>query len=118
MSDAALSEQPRVRTKRNLSRQALSGLATVGRGILYVILIAIFLIPFLWMIFGSLRPQDEIFKYVYPVQWHTLVPVEWTLENFQEVLGLSEAAQKIGLNFGPPLRNSFIVSSAVVLSFP
>ena len=116
MSDAALTGRPHVRTKQRLSRRILSGLASAGRGTLYVVLILIFIVPFLWMIFGSLRPQDEIFKYVYPVQWHTLVPVEWTLENFQEVLGLSETARQIGLNFGPTLRNSFIVSSAVVLS--
>jgi ABC-type glycerol-3-phosphate transport system permease component len=116
MSDAALSGQTDGRMKRSAGRSILSRLAPVGRGLLYLALIVLFSTPFLWMIFGSLRPQAEIFRYVYPLQWHTFVPVEWTLQNFKEVLGLSEAARQIGLNFGPPLRNSFLVSSAVVLS--
>lgn len=114
MGDMTLGEGVRVRTQRSPRQRFLATLAAIGRGILYLALIAIFITPFLWMIFGSLRPQEEIFKYVFPIQWNTFIPVEWTLDNFLDVLGLTEAGRIEGLNFGLALRNSFVVSTGVV----
>jgi ABC-type glycerol-3-phosphate transport system permease component len=91
------------------------GFGFVLRAVLYVILTLIFLIPFVWMLFGSLRDQQEIFEYLYPLSWHTFFPVQWTLSHYGDILGLSEAGQRAGLNFGRNLMNSFIVSAAVVI---
>jgi ABC-type glycerol-3-phosphate transport system permease component len=87
----------------------------VLRGVLYVLLSLIFLIPFIWMIFGSLREEHEIFQYLYPLNWHTFFPVNWTLNHYLDILGLSEAGRRAGLNFGRNLANSFFVSAAVVV---
>ncbi len=88
----------------------------LGRTIIYALLCLIFLIPFAWMIFGSLRAESEIFQYLYPLSWKTFFPIDWTLEHYRDVLGLSDAGKMAGLNFGRNLANSFIVSTAVVIS--
>ena len=86
------------------------------RWIGYIILIVIFTMPFIWMIFGSLRLENEIFANLFPFSWRTFIPIEWTLSNYKDVLGISEVGQQYGLNFGRNLLNSFFVSSAVVAS--
>jgi ABC-type glycerol-3-phosphate transport system permease component len=68
------------------------------------------------MIFGSLRIESEIFKYLYPLNWHTFFPVEWTLDHYRDIFGISEMGKLSGLNFGRNLANTFLVSAAVVIS--
>ena len=84
--------------------------------ILYVLLVLIFIIPFMWMIFGSLRPEAEIFAHLYPFNWNTIFPKEFTLIHFLDIFGISEDGQKFGLQFHRFLFNSFLVSIAVVIS--
>jgi ABC-type glycerol-3-phosphate transport system permease component len=86
------------------------------RWIIYIVLALIFLLPFIWMAFGSLRAEREIFANLYPFSWRTFVPIEWTLDNYLDVLGLSAEGQRFGFNFGRNLLNSFFVSAAVVTS--
>jgi multiple sugar transport system permease protein/putative chitobiose transport system permease protein len=90
--------------------------STILRWIVYLALVAIFLTPFIWMTLGSLRLEREIFANLFPFSWRTFVPIEWTLDNYLDVLGLSEAGQRFGFDFGRNLLNSFIVSVAVVAS--
>ncbi len=92
------------------------GGAKVLRAVLYVVLTLIFLVPFIWMIFGSLRDESEIFQYLYPLSWRTFFPIHWTLDHYQTVLGLNDEGKRFGLNFGRNLLNSFIVSAGVVIS--
>jgi ABC-type glycerol-3-phosphate transport system permease component len=92
------------------------GGAKVLRAVLYVVLTLIFLVPFIWMIFGSLRDESEIFQYLYPLSWKTFFPIHWTLDHYLTVLGLNEEGKRFGLNFGRNLLNSFIVSAGVVIS--
>ena len=54
--------------------------------------------------------RREIFQYLYPLGWHTFFPIEWTLEHYADIFGISAAGQRAGLNFGRNLMNSFIVS--------
>ncbi len=91
------------------------GALTVLRWVLYAVLTLIFLIPFIWMIFGSLRAESEIFQYLYPLSWHTFFPIQWTLQHYQDILGISPEGQRFGLNFGRNLFNSAFVSVGVVL---
>jgi ABC-type glycerol-3-phosphate transport system permease component len=96
-------------TIRNIALTAL-------RAALYIVISLIFLIPFIWMFFGSLRAEREIFQNLYPFGWNTFFPIDWTLDHYLDVLGLSEAGRRAGLNFGRNLFNSFFVSAAVVIS--
>ena len=104
------------RTEGEAAEQVRRGGIAVLRFVFYVVISLIFLIPFIWMIFGSLRRETEIFQYLFPLQWHTFFPIEWTLEHYRDIFGLSEAGQRSGLNFGRNLMNSFIVSTGVVIS--
>ncbi len=83
--------------------------------VLYIIISLIFLIPFIWMIFGSVREESEIFKYLYPFGWHTFFPIHWTLTHYLDVLGLTPAGKLADLHFGLNIFNSFFVSTAVVV---
>ena len=85
------------------------------RGILFAIISLIFLVPFIWMFFGGLRDEKEIFQYLYPLSWKTFFPVHWTLQHYLDILGISPEGKRFGLNFGRNLFNSFFVSAAVVV---
>src|ERR1043166_4207067 len=54
----------------------------VGRYLVYAIVVFVFLMPFVWMFLGSVRDESEIHGYMFPLSWHTFVPVNWTLQNF------------------------------------
>lgn len=84
--------------------------------ILYLILVLIFTVPFLWMFFGSLRNESEIFANLYPFSIFTILPIEWTLKNYLDIFGISEEGQQFGLFFQRFLFNSFLVSVLVVVS--
>lgn len=97
------------------ARRALEIVGGVLRALLYVVICVIFLVPFAWMIFGSLRAEREIFAYLTPFSWRTFIPIDWTLDSYLTILGLNETGRASGYNFGRNLMNSFIVSTAVVL---
>ena len=101
-----------VQSQRSVEELLRRGGIAVLRVVLYAILILVFLIPFIWMMFGSVRRESEIFQYLYPFGWHTFFPIEWTLEHYRDILGLSDAGRRSGLNFGRNLANTLIVSTA------
>ncbi|WP_197679917.1 carbohydrate ABC transporter permease [Microlunatus soli] len=87
------------RTQRRLLTVLLTALA---------VLVAIgFLLPVIWMLFGSLRPGNEVIEQIRPLGWHTLFPTEWTLDNY---LQLFESLQ-----FGRNLINSLLVAFVSVV---
>ncbi len=92
----------------------MKGMGKLVEYLLYAIISLVFLIPFVWMMLGSLRNETEIFQYLYPFGWRTVVPVEWTLKNFLDILGLSPEGKAFGLNFQRYLFNSAFVSFGVV----
>lgn len=91
-----------------------SALATVGRYAAYAALFVIFLGPFIWMFTGSVRREAEIHAYMFPFSWHTIWPVQWTLQNFADIFGVSDAGKQAQLNFQRGLFNSALVATAVV----
>jgi len=100
-------KQKKVLSTKNVRRTGSS----ILRWIIYLALAWLFLMPFIWMILGSLRLEREIFANLYPFSWRTFVPIEWTLDNYLDVLGLSAEGQRFGFNFGRNLLNSFIIST-------
>jgi ABC-type glycerol-3-phosphate transport system permease component len=97
-------------------KKARKASSTLFRWVAYLVLMVIFLTPFVWMILGSLRLEKEIFANLFPFTWRTFVPIEWTISNYLDVLGLSEDGRRYGFDFGRNLLNSFLVSAAVVTS--
>ena len=74
----------------------------------------LFLIPFIWMLFGSFRPDSEIISSVKPFSIHTFWPNKWTLKNYADILGITLTGKMLGLNAARNLLNSGIVSFSVV----
>ncbi|MGC0274640.1 carbohydrate ABC transporter permease [Pseudactinotalea sp. Z1739] len=47
---------------------------------------AIFILPGLWLVVGSVRPGSEIFSSVSPLSWRILVPSSVSLDNYVDLL--------------------------------
>jgi putative chitobiose transport system permease protein len=45
-----------------------------------------FLLPLWWVVVSALRPQRDIFRYLSPLSPEVLVPTEYTLDNFRNLL--------------------------------
>ena len=105
--------RPTVRSQRVLLNRAAE---LVFRCLIYFLIAVLFLGPFLWMFFGSVRKESEIHGMMFPFGWHTIVPVEWTLENFRDIFGLSEEGRRGGLQFQRGMWNSGLIATAVVAS--
>jgi multiple sugar transport system permease protein len=88
----------------------------VLRYALYVVITVVFLLPFIWMFTGSVRAESEIHGMMFPFNWHTIVPVQWTLQSYLDIFGISEAGAKGGLRFQLGLMNSGLIAVAVVCS--
>jgi ABC-type glycerol-3-phosphate transport system permease component len=88
----------------------------VLRVLLYLAICVIFLMPFAWMLLGSLRAENEIFQYLTPFSIRTFIPIQWTLDSYRTILGLNDIGKATGYNFGQNMLNSLIVSAAVVIS--
>ena len=51
-----------------------------------IALAAFFLLPYLWLVSGSLRTQQELFENIFPLSLWTFIPRQWTLANFEALL--------------------------------
>jgi multiple sugar transport system permease protein len=80
-----------------------------ARYTLMLVLAAFFLLPYVWMMSGSLRTQSEIFANIYPLTLWTFVPREPTLDNFRLLLNLQP------LPFTHYIFNSLFVSVTVTV---
>lgn len=87
----------------------------LGQLAAYIILSTIFVIPFIWIILGSVRAENEILKFLSPLSLRTFIPIQWSLESWVTVMGWNAAGQAAGYNFGRNIFNSFFVSMAVVI---
>ena len=74
--------------------------------LLAVVVAVAFLLPVIWMLLGSLRPGNEVIEQIQPLGWNTLVPSEWTLDNYVQLF------QSLG--FGQNMINSLLVAFASV----
>ena len=69
-----------------LARRTRSDRRSVVLTIVAVVVAALFILPALWLLTGSVRPSTEIFSTLSPVSWRTLVPSEVSLENYVTLL--------------------------------
>jgi multiple sugar transport system permease protein/putative chitobiose transport system permease protein len=70
------------------------------RGVGIAIIILIFIIPYLWLVGSAFKPRDEIFRNIYPFSWKTFIPVNPTLQNFQNLFAETDFARSIFLSLG------------------
>ena len=80
-------------TKTPLEKAVLDVVLTV------IAFIAIF--PLLYIILASFRTNKEIFEYALPFTWKTLIPQNWTMNNYVAIF--SE------MGYGTALKNTLIV---------
>lgn len=72
------------------------------RALLIVIPVSLlFIAPLLWALISSIRPGQDIFRYLSPLSWQTFFPADITASNYIEVLSSS---------FSIALLNSVIVA--------
>jgi multiple sugar transport system permease protein len=88
----------------------------VLRYLIYLVIVVVFLVPFIWMFTGSVRNEAEIHGEMFPFNWHTIVPIQWTLQSYLDIFGISEEGAKGGLRFQRGLMNSGLIAVAVVAS--
>jgi multiple sugar transport system permease protein len=67
----------------------------------------LFVFPYVWMFAASFRPVQEIFQYMYPLSWKSIVPLHPTLGNYRALFATEP--------FGRYVFNSLLVASAVTV---
>lgn len=83
--------------------------ATFSHTLLYCVFVMISIIalfPIFYIILASFRSDAEIFKYALPFSVKTIVPVDWTFDNYRIIF--------TEFKFGTPLLNTFIVVGILV----
>ena len=71
-------------------------------GVILVVILAVFLLPYAWVIASSFKPQSAIFSDLSPLSWRTFVPLHPTFDNIATLFRERGA--------GRALLNSAIVS--------
>ena len=71
-----------------------------------VIFVIIALFPILYPLMSSFRTDQEIFQYTAPFNLHTLIPVDWTMENYISLFR--------DHGFGQYIKNTLIVVGITV----
>lgn len=66
-----------------MNRQLKKKTSTTALYIVLAILAVVALFPLVYIILASFRTDEEIFRYALPFSINTLVPVEWTFENYK-----------------------------------
>lgn len=82
--------------------------ALLEQTVIYALLIlvaAIMLLPLLWAIAASFTPNEKVFRYAYPFSWRAFLPVDFTLQAYQNLFARG---------FSRSLINTFILGTAVV----
>lgn len=103
-------------------------LLRTARYVLMSALAAFFLLPYVWMVSGSLRTQAEIFANIYPLTLWTFVPREPTLGNFAALMNLqplpfyryifNSLFVAVTVTFFSLIVNSFAAYAFARLEFP
>lgn len=81
----------------------------MSHAVLYTVLSVIAVIalfPIVYVLLASFRTDYEIFNYALPFSKHTIIPVEWTMANYQEIFDKFQ--------FATPLKNTFAVVGVLV----
>ncbi len=84
LKSASAIDTPHVQPRAHWSKWLVMGI----RYGLLIIAAIFFIMPFVWMLLASLKPEGEIFQYIYPLGLKTFIPQTWTLENFSQLLNM------------------------------
>jgi multiple sugar transport system permease protein len=73
----------------------------------HLLLVAIVVFPLIFALVSSLRPLDDIFRYVSPITWKTFVPIHPTFDAYINLFALR--------GYGHVLLNTFFIALTTVL---
>lgn len=93
-----------IRTRPDRKRSSAG--ITIIRFLGLLILVVVFMGPYVWMISSAFKPREEIFLYLNPVSWRTFIPLNPTLSNIQELW--------VELEFWRPILNSLGIALTTV----
>lgn len=79
----------------------------VWSGVVLALVLAIFALPYLWIVSSGFKFQTDIFKDMSPVSWRTFLPTGAVMDNFVELF-----AEK---GVGRALANSLLVAAVEVI---
>ena len=74
--------------------------------ILLILGVIIVVVPLMWAFAASFSPNHKVFEYAYPFSWRALVPVDFTLEAYDNLFERG---------FGRAVGNSFFLAIATVI---
>ena len=66
-----------------MNKQMKKKASTIALYAVLIILAVVALFPLIYIILASFRTDEEIFRYALPFSINTLIPVEWTFENYK-----------------------------------
>jgi multiple sugar transport system permease protein len=111
-----------------LARARPGWAAQTSRYVILLFLALFFLVPFLWMFLASLKPQEEIFRYIFPLSWKTFIPQQWTVENYRRLMTLepfpftryigNSLLVGLSVTFGSLVVNAMAAYAFAKLRFP
>jgi len=73
--------------------------------LLVLVAVAITIVPVIWVLVSSVRPNEAIFANTVPVSLETFAPTPFTLESYREIFGKG---------FGRALFNTMLITACVV----
>lgn len=99
--------------KRNIMiKKIFSGILTL---IGYLVIIIVFLTPFVYVIGNSVRDSQSIWENAYPISWRSFIPFEGaTLENYAQSVGIGDVAKGLSYDISRNLGISLLSAICVV----
>jgi multiple sugar transport system permease protein len=73
----------------------------------HLVLVVIVVFPLLFALVSSVRPMDDIFKYVSPITWQTFIPTTITFDAYMNLFALR--------GYGMVMLNTFFIALTTVL---
>jgi len=89
-----------------LKRVEKNLLGKAGIYLLLAIVLLISLFPIIYPLLSSFRTDNELFENMAPFNWHTIVPIHWTWENYIAVFQEYE--------FGRYLKNTLVMIALII----
>ncbi len=121
MARAAALEQQRVQPDRHLAR----AVQLVARYLVLAVLAVLFVAPLVWLLLASLRPTQEIFRYVAPLSGRTFWPESFTLDGYARLMDgpfphalLNSIILAVATAIGGVLVNALAAYPFARLAFP
>jgi multiple sugar transport system permease protein len=111
-----------------LAREWQDWAALAARYLLLTFLALLFIVPFAWMFLASFKPQEEIFRHIFPLSWKTFIPQEWTLLHYRRLMTLdpfpftryigNSLLVALSVTFGSLVVNAMAAYAYAKLHFP